>query len=537
MPRAVPAQTLHRQALGLGLLALLLFCAGVYQQAVTGFDSRFVLFAKEMLRHGPGFFPTTYGQPYADYSSASTLLIYLFSLPFGRVVSLSAWLPTALASATIVSLIYRLLAPCSRTWALLSVALLLLSNTFICETRAVSLDQILAALALAVFYLGYAHDHFAAPRRLWLIFALLVAGFAIRGPIGLVIPCGMLCSYYLLEGQWRRMLVFGGSALLLLLACVALLLWLARLSGGPTFMQEVIRMQFTGRMDGSEGSSGPFYYFSSSLGNYALAYPLAILTWLAVWLGPRERQAPARRLLVLCSAAALLVLIGLSIPQAKKARYLLPMLPMLAIVAAYPFHDVQGRGLAWLRRGIQGLWLLTPGLLIAALLVAQRRFAEPLAGLSPLLVLLGLLQLAALGLLRIPRWRIGGLALGAVLAVWSAYILGFEPLARQLYDTRTFTLAAWKLIEQDPAPVVLHHMGKDAKAIKFMVHLDQDLQPLFTERAEALAAIPGPAWVIMDQSDLATLKATPLARLTPVLGGRFDKNDYVMLHLPATTPP
>jgi len=45
--------TLNRQSLGLGLVALLLFIAGVYQQAAIGFDSRFVLFAEEMLRHGP----------------------------------------------------------------------------------------------------------------------------------------------------------------------------------------------------------------------------------------------------------------------------------------------------------------------------------------------------------------------------------------------------------------------------------------------------------------------------------------------------
>ncbi|AZD48436.1 phospholipid carrier-dependent glycosyltransferase [Pseudomonas chlororaphis] len=536
-PRAVPAQTLHWQALGLGLLALLLFCAGVYQQTVTGFDSRFVLFAKEMLRHGPGFFPTTYGQPYADYSSASTLLIYLFSLPFGRVVSLSAWLPTALASATIVSLIYRLVAPCSRTWALLSVALLLLSNTFISETRAVSLDQILAAVALAVFYLGYAHDHFAAPRRLWLILLLLVLGFAIRGPIGLVIPTGMLCSYYLLGGQWRRLFGFGCMALLLLLACVGLLLWLARLSGGPAFVQEVIRMQFTGRMDGSEGSSGWFFYFSSSLGNYALAYPLAILAWIGVLLARRDEPDAALKLLRLCTAAGLLVMIGLSIPQAKKARYLLPMLPMAAIVAAYPFQARQGRFLAWLRTAIQGIWLLLPGLLIGGLLVLQRKFPEQLPDLTAMLALLGLLQMAALLMLARPRWRTVGLAYTAVLAVWAAYIGVFEPVERQLYDTRDFSLAAQRLIQNDPAPLVLHAMGKDAKAIKFMVNLDQDLQPLFTERAEALAAIPGPAWVIMDQSDLATLKATPLARLAPVLSGRFDKNDFVMLHLPATPQP
>ncbi|MCB2253880.1 phospholipid carrier-dependent glycosyltransferase [Pseudomonas chlororaphis] len=534
---AAPAPTLARQAWGLGLLALLLFCAGIHSQGTTGFDSRFVLFAKEMLRHGPGFFPTTYGQPYADYSSASTLLIYLCSLPFGQVTGLSAWLPTALASAAIVGLLYRLLAPYSRTWALLSIALLLLSNTFVSETRAVSLDQMLAALSLAVFYLGYAHDHFAAPRRLWLILLLLVAGFAIRGPIGLVIPTGMLCSYYLLGGQWRRLFGFGCGALLLLLACVGLLLWLARLSGGADFVQEVIRMQFLGRMDGSEGSSDWFFYFSSSLGNYALAYPLAILAWLGVLLARDNASDPALKLLRLCTAAGLLVMIGLSIPQAKKARYLLPMLPMAAIVAAYPFQARRGRFLAGLRVAIQGCWLLLPGLLIVGLLVLRHKFPEQLPQPSLMIALLGGLQALALWWLTRPRWRAVGLAYTAVLAVWATYIGVFEPVTRQLYDTRDFSLATQELIRSDPAPLVLHAMGKDAKAIKFMVNLDQDLQPLFTERPEALAALAGPAWIMLDRTDLPALQGTPLATLVPVLSGRFDKNDYVLLHLPAPTGP
>ncbi|RXU65646.1 glycosyltransferase [Pseudomonas protegens] len=534
-----PSNTLLWQSLGLGLLALLLFCAGAGHDSAIGFDSRFVLFAKEMLRHGPGFFPTTYGQPYADYSSASTLLVWLFSLPAGQVSSLSAWLPTAIASAVIVSLIYRLLAPYSRTWALLSVALLLLSNTFISETRAVSLDQMLAAVSLAVFYLGYAHDHFGARRHLGWIFLLLVLGFAIRGPIGLVIPTGMLCSYYLLNGQWRRLFGVGFSALLLLVACVGLLLWLAKLSGGQVFVDDVIRMQFMGRMDGSEGSSDVFYYFTSSLGNYALAYPLAILAWIAVLFSRPAEQGPALKLLRLCTAAGLIVMIGLSIPQAKKARYLLPMLPMAAIIAAYPFQARHGRLMAWLRAAIQGIWLLLPGLLIVGLLVLRRKFPGQLDSLTPMLLILGLLQALSLGLLCRRQWRAVGLAYSAVLAVWACYIGVFEPVEHRLYDTRAFSHGAMQLIEADPAPVVLHRMGKDAKAIKFMVNLDRDLQPQFTETPDALAQVPGPAWVILDQSDLVSLQGTPLAGLTPALSGRFDKNDFVLLHLPkrgATQP-
>src|SRR5689334_5378311 len=102
---------IRRQSLGFGLLPFMLFIAGVYQQTAIGFDSRFVLFAQEMLRHGPSFFPTTYGQPYADYSALSTVFVWLLSLPFGQVNSLTAWLPTDIGAAVIVTLMYRLVAP------------------------------------------------------------------------------------------------------------------------------------------------------------------------------------------------------------------------------------------------------------------------------------------------------------------------------------------------------------------------------------------------------------------------------------------
>ncbi|WP_416773305.1 ArnT family glycosyltransferase [Pseudomonas sp. RHF3.3-3] len=524
--------TLNRQSLGLGLLALLLFLAGVHQQAAIGFDSRFVLFAQEMLRHGPGFFPTTYGEPYPDYSAFSTVLVWLFALPFGTVNALAAWLPSALAAAWIVVLMYRLVAPRSPRWALLSIALLLLSNTFITETRAVSLDLLLAAVGFSVFYLGYTADHFAAPKRHGWILALLVLGFAIRGPIGLVIPTGMLCSYYLLGGQWRRLFVFGFQALGLLAVCIALLLWLAWLDGGSVFLHEVIRMQFTGRMDGSEGSSGLLYYFGSSFGNYALAYPLAVLGVVALFAGGRQQRGPALQLMLYCLAAGLIVMLGLSVPQAKKARYILPMAPMIAIVAAFAFQAGQGRLFAWLRGLIQGLWLLLPALLIGGMILLHRRFPEelPTLGIAPWLV--GALQVIAVMMLFKTRWRAIGLAACAVLAMWASYILVVEPVERTAYDTRTFTRAAQQLIHQAPAPVVLHAMGKDAKAIKFMVNLDEDLQPLFTDTPQQLQAVSGPAWLVMDRQDYQKLQGTPVGALVPVLSGRFDKNDFVLLKQP-----
>ena len=527
---------IRRQSLGLAVLALLLFIAGNWHQAIIGFDSRFVVFAQEMLRHGPSFFPTTYGQPYADYLATSTLMTWLLSLPLGQVNSFTAWLPTSIASALIVMLVYRLTAPYSQRWGLLSVALLLLSSTFISETRAVSLDQMLAAVALAVFYLGYAHDHFGAAKRLHWVYLLLIVGFAIRGPIGLVIPTGVLCSYFLLNRQWRRLFSFGLLALALLGACVGLLLLLAKLSGGEAFMQDVIRMQFLGRMDGSEGSSGALYYFTSSLGNYALAYPLALLVLLAIAIGGRRAPDPALQLVLYCAAAGLLVMLGLSIPQAKKARYVLPMLPMAAIIAAYPFQVAHGRLYGWLRGLMLSLWTVLPALLIAGLWVARRRYPE-LAHIGGVLGVLAALQVLALVAVFQARLRTLVPALTAVLALWTTYIVVVEPVERSLYDTRTFSLQVQAQVRQQPAPIVLHALGKDAKAIKFMVNLDYDQVPVFTQQAADLATLQGPAWLVMSQDDFEGLQDPRLRAITPTLTGTFDKNPYVLLRVDKTIQP
>jgi 4-amino-4-deoxy-L-arabinose transferase-like glycosyltransferase len=510
----------------------MLFVAASWHQTIVGFDSRFVLFAQEMLRHGPGFFPTTYGQPYPDYSAFSTFLIYLCSLPSGEVSSLTAWLPTALASALMVALIHRLLSPYSQRWAWLSIALLMLSNTFITETRAVSQDQMLATVSFAVFYLGYAHDHFSTPRRMLGIFTLLVLGFAIRGPIGLVIPTGVLCSYYLMTSQWRRFWVFGFSALTLLVACVAALLGMAWLDGGRDFVGEVLRMQVFSRLDGSEGKSTVFWYFTGSLGNYALAYPLALVALVTLAFDGRRPGDPALRLVYLCLAAGLTVMIGLSIPQAKKARYILPMLPMAAIIAAYPFHVSQGRGFAWARGLVLALCGCLPGALVIGLWMVRPRFPQLLESVAPILVVLGLLQLITLALLMRPRLRIFALPLCAVLAVWTTYIGVFEKAERTLYDTRHFTEAVREVTKHDAAPLVLYSMGKDAKAIKFMVNVDEDLQPVFADTAAQLETIKGPANLMMSNGDFQKLQATRLAALPVVLSGRFDNEDYVLLRLP-----
>ena len=118
------------------------------------------------------------------------------------------------------------------------------------------------------------------------------------------------------------------------------------------------------------------------------------------------------------------------------------------------------------------------------------------------------------------------------MALWASFILLFEPVERDLYDTRTFTENAMRMIDQTPAPLVLHGMGKDAKAIKFMVNLNRDLMPVFTQSAVELQNVGKPVWVVMDRKDYVQLQGTPAGDSAPTLSGRFDKNDYVLLYVP-----
>ncbi|MNP77458.1 hypothetical protein D3C76_1748910 [compost metagenome] len=64
-----------------------------------------------------------------------------------------------------------------------------------------------------------------------------------------------------------------------------------------------------------------------------------------------------------------------------------------------------------------------------------------------------------------------------------------------------------------------------------MVNIPQDLHPVFTDTPPELETLKGPAWLMMDLNVYTSLQGTTIGALPPVLSGRFDKNDFVLLHL------
>jgi 4-amino-4-deoxy-L-arabinose transferase-like glycosyltransferase len=263
------------EALGIFCCALILFTAGLGQQEIIGFESRFYLFAREMWQQGPNWFPTTYHNPYPDYPVTGTLFIYWVSKCFGQLDKLSAVFPSAFASAVTLTVTYLIGCLQSRRWGIYAVFFMLLTNMFIMEARTISPDQYIAMVTTLSFYFAYSAKLLYQPRRLWFIPVCFAIGFACRGPIGLVVPAGVLSVFYLLDRDFKHFFVVGFLAVLVLIAGCLALFGAAYHVGGMSFVQDVLRMEVSGRL---QDASLPWYfYWVESFGAYAVTFPVAIL--------------------------------------------------------------------------------------------------------------------------------------------------------------------------------------------------------------------------------------------------------------------
>lgn len=533
------------ESLGIFVIALLLFTLGIWDQQPQGFDGRWAVFMQEMFRHGASLFPTTYGEPYPDYPGTATYLSYLFARLFGAPNDLANVMPTALASAGVMALIYRLLVPSGRAWALLTVLLTALTAQLLEKSRSVCLDQMVSLLYLGAFYLLHTGERIGSRLRQYAVFPLFVLAFAIRGPLGLIEVCGVVCVYWALGpartrqeriGVLKKVIAHGVIGLILLAGCWWLLLKLARISGGDAFVDDVLRMQFAGRLD--ESGEAFYFYFKLSLYRYFPVVPLALATMIALrhkW-SMRNEDADVQLMLRL-AACGLMILVGLSIPHFKRAYYIVPMVPMFAAVAAYGLLQAQG-WLLGVRRGYEWLVAVLPVLGIVVVFVCRHLWHKhgywPDVSVPALVGVLIVLQLAAVIAWRRLQGRLGQrlvvLSLVALVTQWLVLVVVVEPAKDLQYDTKNFVGAVEKLRADTPGTLVFVDLAKDTWAIRYIMNLDHDEKPLFIGRNEPLLVdtLPRPAWVIVERKQTALLSGTPLEHMAPVFNGRLNDNPLLV---------
>lgn len=321
--------------------------------------------AREMIVDGQWAVPHVNGEVTTDKPPLFFWLIALFSLPFGKVLSLTARLPSVLASVGTVWLTMRLgrrLA--GDTAGTLAGIVLVTTYLFWDKARTAQIDALLCCLilvALSAFEAFRAGD--AKPRRAGLLF-WTAAGLAVlaKGPVGVMIPVGIALTVLAFDrdlGAWRRFAPWAGP--LVFIAIVASWITFATLGGHGTysvwgaFEKHVLNRA----IHGMHHKQPPWYYLT--------VLPVQLLPWSAlvpgalVYAWRRRGDANDRFLLV----HAIFVCVFFSIWTEKRDLYVLPAYPAFALLLSRMLVAAEDSATVPNKRWISFPFVVTGVLLLA----------------------------------------------------------------------------------------------------------------------------------------------------------------------------
>ncbi len=302
-------------------------------------ETRYVSVAWEMWERGDFLVPYLNGEP---YSHKPPLLFWLMHAGWG-LFGVNAWWPRligpllgALALALTAGLARRLWPelPELRAWApglLAGAVLWLLFLTLVQFDLLLVVATLLAMLALLRAARG---DGPVWTAWLGLGLCLGLGGLA-KGPVILlhVLPAGLLAPWWRAgERRPRWALWYAGIGAAVLLGVAITLAWAlpAAEAGGVAYRDAILWGQTAGRLRDSFAHAEPWWWYLAFL-------PPALLPWVLwprLWRAARRCGCLAEPGVRFLLAWALPVLLALSLVSGKQIKYLLPILPALAVLAA-----------------------------------------------------------------------------------------------------------------------------------------------------------------------------------------------------------
>lgn len=520
------------------LLSLAAFTYGLFGRELIGFETRFGLFAVEMLKKGPSLFPTTYGIPYPDYPGLQTWLIYLGSLPFGHLTTLSAILPSAIACSVTLVLVYAVLIRYDRVWAMAAVLLSFLTFQMLSAGRSLTMDSLVMMVSMWAFYVSQRPTLTTQRFAALAVYVPLLIGFAIRGPIGFVLPAGIVCVTLWSSRGFKACYSFGVRAFILLLVLLVLLLMAAFHAGGLPFVKNVLQMQILGRMSDAAHHYQKLAYFTDAFANYALSFELALATVVFYAKAIFKPANPAFQLLRQCVFWVLIVMVGMSIPGVRKIRYIMPIVPALLILASfwwYQRHEqpLKSRVVSLVNYLLLSLPFICLILITAFIVVTHLKAIDVNAHYFSAYFLLTILALVSAYLLFNHPKTFGlakplrVLALG-VASFWVVIVFVISPVEISLNRVQPFVT---QLLSQLPSDhrIAFYKMDPDGEAIQFMLAADLKEAPAFVN------ALDGPAaksqWFITPQTLYSGFDETLKNKLTIIQQGRLGHRAVVVFAL------
>lgn len=384
-------------------------------------EPRFAQIAREMVESGQWLFPMRGGEPYPDKPPVFIWLVALCYQLTGQL-KLAFLLPSALAglgTLWLVSDIGR------RLWgadvARNALLILVFTPQFLLQAKTAQIDALVCFWITLGCY-GLLRHFMTGPAWGWYItaFVAMALGIMTKGvgflPVLMLIPLaiwGTAARAGAAGKVWGARSWLGLLALLVTLALwLGPMLWQVAASGSEVlreYRDNILLQQTAKRYANPWGHIKPWHYFLTNA-IPTLWLPLALLLLTQVRrLGRVLRDDPRARILF---AWVVLVIVFFSLSPGKRGVYILPALPMLALVAAVVWQQaLQEKATRW-STGTLRLTLLLSGLVIVALgalawwqpeRLGPRvdDYADELATLAGPLMVLGAAVLASMAL----TWR------------------------------------------------------------------------------------------------------------------------------------
>ena len=526
------------------VLGLVCFLSGLCFQPFINFEARFALFAQDIFHHGLHFFPSIYNVPYPDYPALSIWLIYFASLLFGGLIKLSAVLPTALVSAGILVFSYLIAALYSRRWAWYAVLILLSSLYFVQSARTISLDQYVSLVTVMLSYIVIRHCETSCQRFGYhvccLLVAILLLGIWFRGPMGLVIPSAAVVAILLVYQQYKNIWLYFSLSILALVISMVMLLSFAYWQGGESFLHDVIVMQVTGRMH--PGHSYPmWFYLKSLLESYNPGF--VVMLGVLLFAFPRFiKTKPEKKLLWALFLWVMIIVVGMSIPGEKKTRYLLPVMPAIALLASWLWvHVRQPISLHIFKLFINGLLFFVPALMCVALYTQQHHFQSSQAELVSLLRLhvlflyvffvgIFILQAAYFFARKNLNFRYEVvLLIGLSLQIVVTQVLLVQPILHYLNRAESFVQRIEK--QRSSGDIVyFYHITRDGgDNVYFVNAAPREVPAAYLTKISQLVALPEKSLVLMHQKDFDSLSPARQDEFIVIVRGNYGRREAIAL--------
>jgi 4-amino-4-deoxy-L-arabinose transferase-like glycosyltransferase len=348
-------------------------------------EPRFAQIAREMVETGQWFFPMRGGELYPDKPPIFMWSIAVFYYLTGSL-SISFLLPNALCSLLTTFLVYdlgkRLWSPQVGWYAAL---LLLMSLQFVLQAKSAQIDAMVCCWITIGCY-GLIRHLILQDGWRWFMLGCFFMGIGVITKGVGFLPILMLIPYFVvrfmqpqlgtlanneIKGSWQW---FAGILVLL----AATLLWfipmmlLVEHSQNPLFEQyrdNILFKQTAKRYANSWHHVKPFWYYLVEVVPVFWLPISLLLPWLAKHWTAAIKQGDRRISLLL--GWIVLVLIFFSISPGKRGVYILPALPMLALISAPYLKEILTK--AWPKRLLFGLVILLSSI---ALIVGIAGFVE-----------------------------------------------------------------------------------------------------------------------------------------------------------------